>query len=118
MTDEEALETFDRLAARDYNIHDYNRWGASYFQQRDRYRDNPRAYDPARLAASDRRIIDALGDDPEVLFEFATSVNGYYYGGATLHDEGYGNLREDLIGKYGPDAPTTHLNMFREEYHR
>lgn len=113
MDKSEAVALFDRLAARDFNIHDYNRWGVGYLEERARFREE-HGYDADRLAASDLLVVRTLGEDPDVLFRFSTSTHGHYYARATLFGEGYGALNPELIGQYGPDAPATFLALFQE----
>lgn len=112
----EILATFDALA-RCGDRTSGNSWGISYFEERDRYRRQPR-FDEQRLLRSDRALLESFGRDPAVLWLFGCSRHGYYYARATLFDEGYGGLSEELIGRYGPDAPTTFINLFREEYRK
>ena len=116
MRDEDVTALFDRMADRD-DIRDGNSWGISYLEERDGYR-RRRPTDRDSILAADRSLVDALGDDPAVLWEFATSRVGYHYARAVLFGDGYGELDPDLIGRCGPDAPTTFLNLYREEYRR
>ena len=73
MTDEQATRLFDDLASRDFNPHDYNRWGVTYFDAREDWRrQNPGSPEP--LNAADARVVDELGDDPDQLFLFCTAT--------------------------------------------
>lgn len=112
----EILATFDALA-RSGDTTSGNSWGISYFEERDRYRRQQR-FDEQRLLRSDRTLLESFGRDLAVLWTFGCSRPGYYYTRATLFDEGYGTLNEELIGRYGPDAPTTFINLFREDYQK
>lgn len=105
MTDDDVTALFDRLACRPHTTtHGLNPWGLSYLDARDAYR-RRRPDDRAAILAADRAVVEALGDDPDVLFSFATSTMGHHFGRAVLFGE-------------GPDAPAAFIAEYRKEYLR